>query len=202
MSKYVLMRGTFVEVSDDELLHYGVKGMKWGVRKEEYKAMDRQQKKKTREEYYQTPEGKRYKNIRNTVIGTLLAGPIGGVAVGLITAHRNGSLQKSVSNGKEYVENLVTKKEITVTNKTESKRVAAIKERVTGKKSDGKPIFLMNDQEREQFDAQYETRRNDLIKRARNASNESTKARLFDEIDRLENDYLDIVEQDFWYSDD
>ncbi len=34
-----------------ELRHYGVKGMKWGVRKSEYKAMSRQERKKTKDEY-------------------------------------------------------------------------------------------------------------------------------------------------------
>ena len=31
MSNYILHNGTFVEVSDEELMHYGVLGMKWGV---------------------------------------------------------------------------------------------------------------------------------------------------------------------------
>lgn len=33
MSEYILMHGTFVEMNDDELYHYGVKGMRWGVRR-------------------------------------------------------------------------------------------------------------------------------------------------------------------------
>ena len=44
MSEYVL-------TSNGELYHYGVKGMKWGVRKSEYKAMSKSDKKKTRQLY-------------------------------------------------------------------------------------------------------------------------------------------------------
>ena len=33
----------------DELVHYGVPGMKLGVRKERYKAMNRHERKRTRE---------------------------------------------------------------------------------------------------------------------------------------------------------
>lgn len=33
MSKYVIIHGTFHEARDDELIHYGIKGMQWGVRR-------------------------------------------------------------------------------------------------------------------------------------------------------------------------
>ena len=103
---YYLCDGSFY--SKDELKHYGVHGMKLGVRKERYKAMNRHERKKTREEYYRTEEGKQYKVRRNTIIGTVLGGPVVGIASGLITAKRNGLLEKRVSQGKQYVEKLAT----------------------------------------------------------------------------------------------
>ena len=36
----------------NELYHHGVKGMKWGVRKEDYKAMSRADRKATRNKFY------------------------------------------------------------------------------------------------------------------------------------------------------
>ena len=36
---------------ENELKHYGVKGMRWGVRKSEYKSMSTEQKKQTRDDY-------------------------------------------------------------------------------------------------------------------------------------------------------
>ena len=111
---YYLCDGSFY--SKDELKHYGVPGMKWGVRKERYKAMNRHERKKTREEDYR----------RNTIIGTVLGGPVVGIASGLITAKRNGLLEKRVSQGKQYVEKLAT------TRTVELKRSYGNDTRVTG----------------------------------------------------------------------
>lgn len=42
---------SLIEQYDKELYHYGVKGMKWGVRKSEYKSMTKEQKKQARNDY-------------------------------------------------------------------------------------------------------------------------------------------------------
>lgn len=44
---------TSMEQYNTELYHYGVKGMKWGVRKAEYKAMSGSQKRQVRKQYRQ-----------------------------------------------------------------------------------------------------------------------------------------------------
>ena len=41
----------WIDDQDDVIEHYGVKGMKWGVRKSEYKSMSRDQKKLAKVEY-------------------------------------------------------------------------------------------------------------------------------------------------------
>lgn len=53
-------------IYQDELYHYGVKGMKWGVKKSEYDSMSKGQKKKLRKEYKQDEKWKKKTtSIRN-----------------------------------------------------------------------------------------------------------------------------------------
>lgn len=188
---------------NNELYHYGVKGMKWGVRKSEYRAMNRAQRKKQRQEYNKTPQGR---IERATKIATILGGPIAGIIAGGITAKRVKDVsqknvddvsQKTIDKGKDAVEKISS-----VANKTESKRVAELKSRITGKKENGKPAFLMSEEEFDDLDNIYMQRRKELGDKIKAAKNVETKNRLIEQADRLEDDYLSIVEQDYWYYED
>lgn len=199
MGEYYLIHGQLY--SEDELYHYGVKGMKWGVRKAEYKAMNRTQRRNTRKQYLNTPEGKIH---RATVLGTIFGGPLVGSAIGLIANKKYNfdSVRVSASKGKKIIDENANKKVSELSTKTESKRVADIKSRVTGRKENGKPAFMMSQEELNDFSATYERRRKTLTESYKKTTDEKSKQRIRNEYDRLEEDYLSVVEQDFWYADD
>ena len=85
------------DYTDEDLMHYGVKGMKWGVRKEVYNSSSRSRKKEIRKEYYRTPEGRIKKA---TTIGTALGGPLVGVVAGSITARKIEKELGAIKNNK------------------------------------------------------------------------------------------------------
>ena len=187
-------------IRDGELYHYGVPGMKWGVRKSVYKSMTKGQRKAAKKQSLSTPEGK---VKRATTIGTLLGGPLVGVIAGLATNKKVGGISEGVgAKGKTAVDRNADKKVSELSTKTESKKVADIKSRVTGKKENGKHAFLMNEQELKDFSDQYERRKSSLASQYKNAKDSASKKRIVEKMDRLENDYLNVVEQDFWYLDD
>lgn len=61
----------WIDDPDHDIEHYGVKGMKWGVRKSEYKSMSRAQRKQVRKDYktakaYGKRIQRRFPSIYNT----------------------------------------------------------------------------------------------------------------------------------------
>jgi hypothetical protein len=89
----------------NELMHYGVKGMKWGVHKSVYKSASRQERKNIRKEYYKTPEGK---SVKATKIGTILGGPLTGIIAGLTSLKVNDiKNSKSGEKGKDKVNEMM-----------------------------------------------------------------------------------------------
>ena len=55
----------------------------------------------------------------------------------------------------------------------------------------------MNDAERQKFDDNYTRKRKRLIDQYKAATNDSEKARMEKQVDKLESDYLDEVERDW-----
>lgn len=92
-------------MNSNELMHYGVKGMKWGVHKSVYKSASRQERKNIRKEYYKTPEGK---SVKATKIGTILGGPLTGIIAGLTSLKVNDiKNSKSGEKGKDKVNEMM-----------------------------------------------------------------------------------------------
>ena len=88
---------------DDYLIHFGVKGMKWGVRKDQYKSADRATRKKYKEAYkktdeYRTKMSKR-KVAATTLAGTLVGGGIGGALAGVAQATHQQRRNSKLSTG-------------------------------------------------------------------------------------------------------
>lgn len=90
---------------DDYLIHFGVKGMKWGVRKDKYKSADKQTRKKMREEYKKTDEYKKKvataKKAAKVIVGATAA------AVGLAGAYTLANSISYQTSGRSLIDNAV-----------------------------------------------------------------------------------------------
>lgn len=72
---------------NDYLIHHGVKGMKWGVRKDEYKSADRATRKSIRDEYKknESTKDKLKRYGKNAAIGVGVAAAVGAAGIGGLT---------------------------------------------------------------------------------------------------------------------
>lgn len=118
------------------MIHYGIPGMKWGVRRSVYKSMDRTQRRQQRKNYYHTPEGKIKKA---TTIGTLVGGPIVGVIAGSIASKKVNNLSKDkISKGKNAVEKSKNKKINTAKNIDKRSKNETDEQKITRLINEGK----------------------------------------------------------------
>lgn len=88
---------------DNYLVHFGVKGMKWGVRKEQYKSADKATRKKYKEAYkktdeYRTKMSKR-KVAATAAVGGLVGGGVGGALAGIAQATHQQRRNSKLSTG-------------------------------------------------------------------------------------------------------
>lgn len=90
---------------EDFLEHHGVKGMKWGIRKKEYKSLDRDSKKMYRKKTSKERRADRrkaYEKNLSTITKAAAKNPSGM----LVRTRRPGEQYDSVLTGKEFIDHL------------------------------------------------------------------------------------------------
>lgn len=97
------------------------------------------------------------------------------------------------SNTKTQTSQRATRKSNPTPEESGRKPVTTVSESLKSKT----PYFALSDDERISIDRDYEDRRQTLINKRDNTSSSSERQRIVDQLDQLENDYLDIVERDW-----
>lgn len=160
---------------ESELYHYGVKGMKWGVRKEVYKSANRQQKKAIRNDYYETTEGKHHRAIR---LGVIIGGPVGGVIGAAIARKKYGSLkQTDIDAGKDFV------------NKKSNDTVDKYKKNKNGMRPKTPEEMEASERKYNELSDKFYANRERLGNKIKSAKTQAEKDRYMKEMDEIEDEY-------------
>ena len=98
----------YVLDQNGELYHYGVKGMKWGVRKE-YEPVGRKSSKTETSDPDKPKTKKRLSTGQKVAIGAGIAAVTALAAYGVYRLHKSGKLDSLVSSGKDKLQALFSK---------------------------------------------------------------------------------------------
>ena len=159
-----------------ELYHYGVKGMKWGVRRNLRKQQALSNKAYRKASYYTSKSEKAKMKGDSAKYEKYQSKAWKEVAKIAVAQQKIKDMDpRSIDAGKKFVSTISNTRN-TTSGKT--------------------PYHAKSEQERNRIDSNYQNQRKKLVAQFRNATTESEKQRIMAKVDKLENDYLDMVERD------
>ena len=179
---------SITEQYNNELYHYGVKGMKWGVRrarKQQATALRKHNQYMTK---YQkaTSKGDSKKAGRYASEAWKQRAKLE-LATKKIRELDPDSYKKAEEKVRQWIAD----------SQAKSSTSSSTNSSTSGTSKQKKRYIEMNEAERQKFDDNYTNKRKRLIDQYKSATSDSEKERIRKRVDQLENDYLNEVEQDW-----